>query len=66
MDKQKEIVSGADKTLTTRQSEQVPTISVLNLFNEKELAQAEVFLKKIIATEKGGIITEGRSNLEMH
>lgn len=61
MDKQKEIVSGADKALTTRQSEQVPTISVLNLFNEKELAQAEVFLKKIIATEKGGIksVNEG-------
>ena len=61
MDKQKEIVSGADKALTTRQSEQVPTISVLNLFNEKELAQAEVFLKKIIASDKGGIksINEG-------
>lgn len=35
--------------------------NALNLFNEKELAAAEVFLKKMIATDKGGIknVNEG-------
>ena len=36
-------------------------IKVFNLLNEKELANAEVFLKKIIATDKGGVksVNEG-------
>lgn len=61
MDKQTEQKAGSSVALTTRQSEQLPTISVLNLFDEKQLAQAEVFLKKIIATDKGGIksVNEG-------
>ena len=31
-------------------------IKVFNLLNEKELANAEIFLKKIIATDKGGLL----------
>src|SRR5574344_2609690 len=36
-------------------------LKVLNLLNDKQLASAEVFLKKIVATEKGGIknVNEG-------
>ena len=35
--------------------------NALNLFNERELASAEIFLKKMIATDKGGIknVNEG-------
>ena len=36
-------------------------VNVLNLLDEKQLASAEVFLKKIIATDKGGVksVNEG-------
>lgn len=50
-----------DKSLVTISSEQSPGLSVLNLLDEHQLASAEVFLKKMIATEKGGIksVNEG-------
>ena len=54
MDKQKEIDSGANKALTTRQSEQVPTISVLNLFNEKESQKSDVHIFYQIILDKKG------------
>ena len=57
MDKQEnEIVqSGSSRTLATRHTEQNTDLRVLNLLDEKQLAQAEVFLKKYMASEKGGI-----------
>jgi len=62
MDKSKETKdSGNGRALTVRHDEAVSGLRVLNLLNEKQLASAEVFLKKIIATDKGGIksINEG-------
>nr|DAW71220.1 MAG TPA: hypothetical protein [Crassvirales sp.] len=57
MDKQEnEIVqSGSSRTLTTRHNEPNAGLRVLNLLDEKQLAQAEVFLKKYMASDKGGI-----------
>ena len=39
-----------DKSLVTTSSEQHSGLSVLNLLDEHQLASAEVFLKKMIAT----------------
>lgn len=57
MDKQEnEIVqSGSSRTLATRHNEPNTGLRVLNLLDEKQLAQAEVFLKKYMASDKGGI-----------
>lgn len=57
MDKQEnEIVqSGSSRTLTTRHNEQNTGLRILNLLDEKQLTQAEVFLKKYMASDKGGI-----------
>ena len=48
------------RALSTRH-DAVTGLKVLNLLNDKQLASAEVFLKKIVATEKGGIknVNEG-------
>lgn len=61
MDKQKEPTdSSNNRTMVVRQNVDVG-LNKLNLFDEKQVAQAEVFLKKIIASEKGGIksVAEG-------
>ena len=46
---------------TSKHNELNIGLKVFNLLDEKQLAQAEVFLKKIIATDKGGIksVNEG-------
>lgn len=47
--------------LSVRHDDVNTGIRVLNLLDEKQLANAEVFLKKIIATDKGGVksVNEG-------
>lgn len=62
MDKQLESINKTDSRAMTIKHDDVNTgLRVLNLLDEKQLAQAEVFLKKIIASDKGGIksINEG-------
>ena len=62
MDKSNETKDGGNgRALTTRHDEAATGLRVLNLLNEKQLASAEVFLKKIIATDKGGVksVNEG-------
>jgi hypothetical protein len=53
--------NGNNRSLIVRQDDVNTGIHVLNLLDEKQLANAEVFLKKIIATEKGGVksVNEG-------
>lgn len=53
--------NGSSRSLAVRQSDVNTGVHVLNLLDEKQLASAEVFLKKIIATEKGGVksVNEG-------
>ena len=60
--KSNDVSSEAGSTLPARHNENINTgLRVLNLLDEKQEAAAEVFLKKIIATEKGGIksVNEG-------
>ena len=62
MDKQsKETNADTSRQLVVSQSDINTGLRVFNLLDERNLAQAEVFLKKIIATEKGGIksVNEG-------
>lgn len=62
MDKQEESINGNNsRELTIRNDDVNTSLRVLNLLDEKQLAQAEIFLKKIIATDKGGIksVNEG-------
>ena len=62
MDKQLESINKTNSRAMTIKHDDVNTgLRVLNLLDEKQLAQAEVFLKKIIASDKGGIksINEG-------
>jgi len=62
MDKPKESINDANgRALTIRHDEANTGLRVLNLLDEKQLAQAEVFLKKVIASDKGGIksVNEG-------
>ncbi len=64
MDKGKENASkaqGNSRALTVKHDDISTGLKVFNLLDERELAQAEVFLKKIIATDKGGIksVNEG-------
>ena len=49
------------RALTTRHDDSNTGLRVLNLLDEKQLAQAELFLKKVIASDKGGIksVNEG-------
>jgi len=53
--------NGNSRSLTVRHDEVNTGFHVMNLLDEKQLASAEVFLKKIIASDKGGIksINEG-------
>ena len=62
MDKQKEPSNGSkSRALTLRHDDADTGLKVLNLLDEKQLAEAEIFLKKIIASDKGGIksVNEG-------
>lgn len=47
--------SGSNRTLVTKHNEPTTSLSVLNLLDEKQLASAEIFLKKFMVSEKGGI-----------
>ena len=61
MDEQKPVTNALSKSsssagaLSTRHDDIASGLRVLNLLDEKELASAELFLKKIISSEKGGI-----------
>lgn len=59
MDKQNAKTSS--KAVTIKNDDVSTGLRVLNLLDEKQLAQAEVFLKKVIASDKGGIksVNEG-------
>ena len=66
MDKQKEPNgNGSSCALTARHHEQNTGLSVINLLDEKQLASAEIFLKKFMTGEKGGIksVADGLSIL---
>lgn len=66
MNKQEEPSNGASgRALTTRHNEQGTSLTVVNLLDEKQLASAELFLKKFMSSEKGGIksIADGLSIL---
>lgn len=55
----------SSRALTTRHNEQGTGLTVINLLDEKQLASAELFLKKFMSSEKGGIksIADGLSIL---
>jgi hypothetical protein len=55
MNKQEETNGSNSHSVVIRHNEDNTGLSSLNLLNEKDLAAAEVFLKKIIASSKGGI-----------
>lgn len=61
MNEQVKQESGNSRTLAIRHDDAATGLRVLNLLDEKQLAQAEVFLKKVIASDKGGIksVNEG-------
>lgn len=61
MDKQVEQSNGGSRNLAKSHNDSSTGLKVLNLLDDKQLASAEVFLKKIMATEKGGIksVAEG-------
>ena len=46
---------GSTRALSTRHNEATTGLKVLNLLDDKQLAQAELFIKKVMASEKGGI-----------
>jgi hypothetical protein len=53
--------NGSSRSLTVRHDDVNTGLHVMNLLDEKQLANAEIFLKKIIASDKGGIksVNEG-------
>ena len=57
MDKQDEVVNAVANTKTdiVKAATTNTGLKVFNLLNERELAHAELFLKKVIASDKGGI-----------
>ena len=56
MDKQEKTSnSGNSRTLAVRHNDNTTGLNVLNLLDEKQLASAELFLKKFITSDKGGI-----------
>ena len=61
MDKQNEKVATTGNALTVTQNDVNLGLRVLNLLDDKALASAEVFLKKLMTTDKGGIksVNEG-------
>lgn len=58
-------VTKSNPHMSVTKSEAATGVKVLNLLDEKQLAQAEVFLKKIISSEKSGIksVSDGLSIL---
>ena len=66
MDKQLEPNDGGNsRALTARHTEPNTGLAVINLLDEKQLAAAEIFLKKFMSSEKGGIksVADGLSIL---
>ena len=66
MDKQTEPNGGeSSRALTARHTESNTGLAVINLLDEKQLAAAEIFLKKFMTSEKGGIksVADGLSIL---
>ena len=61
MDKLEKSNSGNAGALSIRHDEAATGLKVFNLLDENQLASAEVFLKKLMTTEKGGIksVNEG-------
>ena len=55
MNKQEEPKDGSSRALTTRHNEPYNGLTAINLFDEKQLANAEIFLKRFMGSEKGGI-----------
>lgn len=56
MNKQEEPNDGSgSRALTTGHNEPYNGFTAINLFDEKQLAQAEVFLKRVMMNEKGGV-----------
>ena len=60
---EKSVVSTSSNAgaLSKQDTNVTPGFNALNLFDEKQLAAAEVFLKRMITTDKGGIknVNEG-------
>ncbi|MGN1299997.1 MAG: hypothetical protein ACI4VC_01435 [Clostridia bacterium] len=66
MDKQLEPNDGgSSRALAARHTEPNTGLAVINLLDEKQLAAAEIFLKKFMSSEKGGIksVADGLSIL---
>ena len=66
MDKQLEPNDGgSSRALTARHTEPNTGLAVINLLDEKQLAAAEIFLKKFMSSKKGGIesVADGLSIL---
>ena len=66
MDKQLEPNDGgSSRALVARHTEPNTGLAVINLLDEKQLAAAEIFLKKFMSSEKGGIksVADGLSVL---
>ena len=61
MDKLEKSNGGSAGALSIRHDEAATGLKVFNLLDENQLASAEVFLKKLMTTEKGGIksVNEG-------
>lgn len=55
MDKQEEPKDGSSRALTTGHNEPYNGLTDVNLFDERQLANAELFLKRFMGSEKGGI-----------
>lgn len=56
MDKQEEPNNGGSSgAITTRHNEPYTGLTAINLFDEKQVASAEIFLKRFMGSEKGGI-----------
>lgn len=56
MDKQEEPNDGgSSRALATRHNEPYNGLTAVNLFDEKQVASAEIFLKRFMGSEKGGI-----------
>lgn len=61
MDKQTQLTTTSNKGVVTSGNDVNNSLQIFNLFDEKKLAEAEIFLKRMISTEKGGIksVNEG-------
>ena len=56
MDKQEKPNNGGSSgAITTRHNEPYTGLTAVNLFDEKQVASAEIFLKRFMGSEKGGI-----------